>query len=265
MALQEAKPEMAYLKMGIYGEAGSGKTFTSTKIAIGLHKYIKSTKPIAFLDTETGSDFVLPKFNAEKIKLDTDKTRAFLELLETIDKIEAGDPKKKAGEKKETTHDILIIDSITHFWNELLTAYQEKHNLSQITLRHWIPLKQTWRQFTDKFISSKILIILAGRSAFVWDDVEDEDGVKELKKVGTKMRTENEMAYEPSLLVEMEHLRKSSRIGGGWINRAWVNKDRFDAINGKHFDMPTFEDFLPHIENLNLNGDHKAIDTTQNS
>ena len=49
--LKKAKPEMAYLKAGIYGEAGSGKTFTSTLIAIGLHGHIKSDKPVAFLDT----------------------------------------------------------------------------------------------------------------------------------------------------------------------------------------------------------------------
>jgi len=252
MVLQKAVPQMAYLKLGIYGEAGSGKTFTSSKVALGLHNYIKAKKPIGFADTETGSDFVLPMFQKAKVELVTAKTRALADLLTIID--ESG---------KDCS--ILIIDSITHFWNELLTAYQEKHNLSQITLRHWIPLKQTWREFTDKFINSKIHIILAGRSAFIWDDVEDEEGVKELKKTGTKMRAETEMGYEPSLLVEMEHVRKSARIGGGWINRAWVVKDRFDAINSQHFDMPSFEDFLPHIERLNLGGDHVAIDTTRNS
>ena len=252
MVLQKAVPQMAYLKLGIYGEAGSGKTFTSSKVALGLHNYIKAKKPIGFADTETGSDFVLPMFREAKVELVTAKTRAFADLLTIID-------------ESEKDCSVLIIDSITHFWNELLTAYQEKHNLNQITLRHWIPLKQTWRQFTDKFINSKIHIILAGRSAFIWDDVEDEEGVKELKKTGTKMRAETEMGYEPSLLVEMEHVRKSARIGGGWINRAWVVKDRFNVINSQHFDMPTFESFLPHIESLNLNGEHMAIDTTRNS
>ena len=250
--LQKARPEMAYLKLGIYGEAGSGKTHTSSKVAIGLHKHIKADKPIAFADTETGSDFVMPIFKKAKIELLVAKTRAFADLLTVVDEAE-----KNAS--------ILIIDSITHFWNELLDSYQKKHQISRITLRHWIPLKQMWREFTDRFVSSKLHIIMAGRSAYIWDDVEDEEGVKELKKTGTKMRAETEMGYEPSLLVEMETVRTSARTGANWIHRAWIIKDRFDVIDGKYFDNPGFESFLPHIESLNLGGKHRAIDQGRNS
>jgi len=250
--LKKAKPEMAYLKLGLYGEAGSGKTHTSSKVAIGLHKYIKAEKPIGFIDTETGSDFVLPMFKNEKIELIVGKSRAFKDLLTVVDEAE-----------KDCS--ILIIDSITHFWNELLDAYQKKHNLSRITLRHWIPLKQTWREFTDRFVNSKLHIIMAGRSAYIWDDVEDEEGVKELKKTGTKMKAETEMGYEPSLLVEMVKARKVSNAGSPWVHRAWVIKDRFDVIDGKHFDDPGFENFLPHIELLNLGGKHRALDMDRSS
>ena len=82
---------------------------------------------------------------------------------------------------------------------------------------------------------------MAGRSADKWEDVEDEEGIKELKKVGTKMRSETEIGYEPSLLIEMEQYRKSARIGGGWVNRAWVIKDRYNLLNGKYFEFPPFD------------------------
>lgn len=248
----KAKKEMAFLKMGLYGEAGVGKTFTSSKIAIGLHKHIKAKKPCFFIDTETGSDFVLHLFEEEKIELYVTKTRAFKDLLDAVD----------IAEKEGS---VLILDSITHFWNEMLKAYQKKHDLNRITLRHWIPLKQTWREFTDRYVSSAIHIIMAGRSAFIWDDVEDEEGVKELKKTGTKMKAETEMGYEPSLLVEIVKARPSNKPGSGWVHRAWVVKDRFDVINGKHFDSPGFESFLPHIQNLNLGGKHKAIEAGRTS
>jgi len=260
--LKKAKPEMAFLKMGIYGEAGSGKTFTSTQVVIGLHKHIKSDKPVAFLDTETGSDFVHPIFKAEKIELVVAKTRAFKDMLEVIDEAE-----KNCG--------ILIIDSITHIWNEMCESYCRKNNLRRITLNHWQPVKQTWREFTKKYINSSLHIIMDGRSADKWEHVEDEEGAKELQKVGTKMRSETEIGYEPSLLVEMEQDRKSPRIGGGWINRAWVIKDRFNLLSHKHFDFEPFEGleyrenafkaFLPHIEMLNIGGKHRAIDTDRTS
>jgi hypothetical protein len=54
----------SYAKIGIFGFAGSGKSFTSTKLAIGAIKMFRAKtlpyaeKPIFFLDTETGSDWV---------------------------------------------------------------------------------------------------------------------------------------------------------------------------------------------------------------
>jgi len=247
-----AKLEMAFLKMGLYGGAGSGKTWTSSDVAIGLHKYTKSKKPIYFSDTETGSDFVLDKFKKAKIKLLVGKSRAFKDLVAGVDEAE------KNGS-------ILIIDSITHYWNELMDAYQKKHNLSRITLRHWIPLKQTWREFTEKFVNSKLHIIMCGRVGDVWEDVEDEEGVLETKRTGTKMKAEVETAFEPSLLVELVKHRKSSRAGAGWVHRAWVVKDRFDTIDGKNFDDPGFDEFLPHIKKLNIHGEHRALDSDRNS
>jgi hypothetical protein len=249
---EDARPEMAFLKLGIYGEAGTGKTFTSTKVAIGLHDLIKSGLPVYFFDTETGSDFVREKIKAATgHELKVAKTRAFADLVKGIDEIPPGA--------------IVIIDSITHYWTEIMESYRKKNNLSRLSLNHWIPIKAMWAEFTDRFVNSKLHIILCGRSADKWGDVEDESGIKELKKIGTKMRTEGQMAYEPSLLVEMELIQVSAKLGSELIHRAYVRKDRFDVINGQIFDDPGFESFLPHVQLLNLGGEHRAFDTDRNS
>jgi hypothetical protein len=249
----EATPQMAFLKMGIYGEAGTGKTFTSMRVAIGLHRFVKSDKPVFFFDTETGSDFVRDKIEAETgQKLRVAKTRAFSDLIKGLD-------------EEVPPGSIVLIDSVTHFWNEIIESFMKKNNISRLTLRHWQPLKTMWREFTDRYVNSKLHIIVAGRSADKWEEVEDEDGSKELRKVGTKMRTETEMGYEPSLLVEMQLVQDSARVGSTLTHRAWIRKDRFDLINGQHFDDPGFEVFLPHIERLNLGGEHKAIEEGRNS
>lgn len=251
--LQPAKPEAAFLKMGIYGEAGSGKSFTASRVAIGLHQYAKLKKPVAWADTETGSDFLRPKFEVVKIDLLVAKTRAFQDLLTIIDEAE-----------REAS--ILLIDSVTHFWNEIVDAYMAKNELKRLRLKDWQPLKKSWREFTDRYINSGLHIILCGRSADKWEEVEDtEDGSMELKKVGTKMRSETQLSYEPSLLVEMEAIQLTARTGGNYIHRAYVKKDRFDVINGKVFDDPGFDEFLPAIAPLNLGGEHKAIDLGRNS
>lgn len=253
--LQKAKNETSFLKMAFYGEAGSGKTYTSTLIAIGLHKLIKSKKACAFLDTETGSDFMIPTFKEAKIGLVVAKTRAFKDCLDIIDEAE-----------KECA--VLIIDSLTHIWNEMTESYCREKKISRITISHWPAIKQTWRQLTTKFINSSLHIIMAGRSADKWEDVIDEAGVKEVKKVGTKMRSETEIQYEPNLLVELEQIHKSPKIGSGWTHRAWVIKDRWNVqskLEGKHFDNPGFKDFLPHVELLSLGKKHRAIDTDRTS
>jgi len=249
---QKAKTEAAFLKMGLYGGNGSGKTFTASKIAIGLHQFIETKKPVFFLDSETGSDYVIPLFEAKKIKLHVAKTRAFSDLLAGTDEAE------KNGS-------ILIADSISHYWDELVETYKKSKNINRLFIQHWMEIKPIWREFSEKFVLSNLHIIICGRSGDIWEDVEDSEGVKELKKVGTKMRVEREMGYEPSLLVEMEKARLSSRPGSGWTHRAWVVKDRFDIIDGKSFDDPDFESFLPHIEKLNIGGKHRAFDSGRTS
>jgi hypothetical protein len=251
----KAENEMAYLKCGIQGFAGSGKTFTAVSVAIGLHKYIKSDKPVLFIDTETGIDFLLSKFKAEKIELLTAKSRAFVDLLAAVDEAE------RQGA-------ILVIDSITHFWVELMDAYQKKKNKTRLLLNDWMPIKQEWRQFTEKFINSKCHIILCGRAGWEFDYEKGEDGVNELVKTGTKMKAEGEMSFESSLLIEMVKVRKENnkgKQGGTYFRRAWVLKDRFDKIDSQFFDNPTFENFLPHISLLNIGGEHRGIDADRNS
>jgi len=243
-----AESEACFLKMGFYGSNGSGKTYTASLVAIGLHKLIKSKKPIFFLDSETGSDYVLPLFQKEKIELRVAKSKAFSDLLLAVDTAE------KDGS-------ILIADSVSHHWDELIESYKRKKNLKRLFMHHWGDIKPTWREFSGKYVTSKLHIIICGRSGDVWQDIDDGDGVKELKKVGTRMRVERELGYEPSLLVEMEKVIKSS----GWTHRALIEKDRFDVMNFKHFDDPKFEDFLPHIQKLNLGGKHRALDVTRDS
>jgi hypothetical protein len=238
---------MAFLKMGIYGDAGSGKTFTSANIAVGLHALIKSDKPVFFFDTETGSDFVREKIEVGTgLKLQVAKTRSFADLIAGLDEVPEGA--------------ILILDSITHYWTELVESYKKKFNLTRISLPHWMPLKAMWGEFTTRYVSSKLHIILCGRSADVWSEEEDETGAKELKKTGTKMRTETQMAYEPSLLVEMELFQQIAKAGAPLIHRAFVKKDRFDILTGAQMINPGFADFLPHIEKLNLGGEHVALE-----
>jgi hypothetical protein len=251
--LKPANNESAYLKMGIYGFAGGGKTFTASKIAIGLSKLLKDDRPVAFLDTETGSDFVIPLFKENKTKLLVSKSRAFIDLLDVID-------------EAEKNCSVLIIDSITHFWNELMEAYMKKRNVDRLIFKDWQPIKKEWRQYTDRYLKSKLHIIMNGRAGDSFGYVANERGELEMGKTDTKMKVEGETGFEPSLLVELQRLRSDiNTVGSAYIHRGWVIKDRTNTINGRYFDEPKFEDFLPHIKMLNIGGSHVAITEERDS
>ena len=250
---KEATNTAGYLKAGLMGFPGGGKTKTAALIAIGLHKYIKSEKPVFIYDTESGSNYIEKDFKDANIKLMRVQSRAFTTLL-------------AAAREAEAEEGILLIDSITHPWRELVKAFKQKRGIERINFNHWDAIKTEWGQFNEFFLNSKCHIIMCGRAGYEYDFEKDEEGKNELIKTGIKMRTENELGFEPSLLMELYADKDVNSHGKilGIVNKAFIIKDRFGAINGQTFSMPTFETFMPHIKYLNIGGEHEII-TQENS
>lgn len=257
---QRAANTQAYLKAGIMGFAGDGKTYTATEIAMGLVGLMRQRglpegdRPVMFLDTETGSDWVKPRFDAANIELFTAKTRAFVDLLTAI-------------REAESAGSVLLIDSISHFWRNLTEEYAQRKNRKRgLEFQDWAWLKSEWGKFTDLFVNSRCHIIMCGRAGYEYDFFENESGKRELAKTGIKMRAETETGYEPSILILMEKNQELIEGGGTKVWRtATILKDRSTRIDGKTFNNPTFRDFLPHIEFLNLGGEHLGVDTSRTS
>lgn len=254
---KKATNDQAYLKAGIMGFAGDGKTYTAAELAIGLVELMRKKslpqgdKPVMFIDTETGSDWVKPRFDGANIELFTAKTRAFTDLLVAVREAEA-------------EGSVLIIDSISHFWRGLTEEYAERKNRKRgLEFQDWAWLKAEWGKFTDLFVNSKCHIIMCGRAGYEYDFFENESGKKELEKTGVKMKAETETGYEPSILILME---KHRNIDSGEVWRtAQILKDRSTRIDGKTFKNPTIAHFMPHIEYLNLGGCHVGVDTSRDN
>lgn len=250
--LKKAENKMAYAKVGLYGTAGSGKTYTAAKIAIGLHKFAGCTKPVGMFDTEPAASYIIPLFQQAGIEfLVYDESRALKDLMAFMD-------------EAEEACSIVIVDSITHVWRDAQESFlakineqrarQNKRPLASLEFQHWRPIKAAWADFTDRFLSSKLHVIVCGRAGNVYEyqDKDDGSGKKELITTGSRMATEKELGYEPSLLVEMMADREDGKI----TNIALVQKDRTDTINGKEIPRPDFGSFQPHFAALNLGGEH---------
>jgi hypothetical protein len=250
--LQPAIQRSAYAKVGIYGSAGSGKTFTAAKLAIGLHQFAKCEKPVGMFDTEPAAGYIIPLFKKAGIEfLVYGKSRALSDLMAFVD-------------EAEQSCSVIIADSITHIWRDAQESFlakinegrarQHKRPITSLEFQHWRPIKAAWADFTDRFLSSKVHFIVCGRAGSIYEyqDKDDGTGKKELITVGTRMATEKELGYEPSLLIEMVAQRESGKI----VNTALIQKDRADLLNGQEIQMPDFENMKAHFEALNIGGEH---------
>lgn len=250
--LEEAVNQTAYLKAGIMGFAGSGKTRTATELAIGLSKELGDGKPVAFFDTETGSDFMIPLFERAGVKLLRVKRRDFKSLLTFM---------KEAQEQCS----VAIIDSITHVWAEIQDSYKRRKRIEDLQFQDWGVIKREWSAFTDAYVNSPLHVIMCGRAGYEYEYQVNDRGRKELVKTGTKMKAEGELGYEPSLLLEMEREPKPDKDAAGWINRCYVLKDRTDTMNGAVIDYPRYESFRPILSFLAIGGRHLGVETQSTS
>ena len=255
--LQPLGQGQGYLKAGFLGFPKSGKTYTATELAIGTYKFFGNCGRVVFFDTEGGSEYVANRIREaigkEPVGL---KSRAFSDLM--------------AITKEVQPDDVLIVDSVTHIWRELCDAHLKSVNQalarkgkpprSKLEFQDWNPIKQTWGQWTDYYLNSRVHAIICGRAGYEYDmQVNEETDRKELVKTGVKMKTESEFGFEPSLLIEMERVndpttRRATKRQGIVIG------DRFSVLDGKVFLNPKFKDFAPHVKLLKP-GAHSIIDT----
>lgn len=272
--LKKAVVEQAAAKVGIFAPQGAGKTTTAILIALGLSKTYHDSAPIAFMDTENGSDYVVPICEAEGVQLMNFKSRSFKDMRAGL------------SEAEQSGCCAFIVDSYTHPWKELVDTFKEKSHKKKLEFHHMDALKTLWQRWTDAMLNSPLHIILAGRLGYVWDRAEDEDdGTKgDLIKLGTKMKSESEAGYEPSLLIEMEGLqpdaaraKKTRAKQGTIVHHAYVLKDRWRVLNGRTFtfkDMneykvggyqAVFSAFRPHFDRLAIGQTQKAVDGSRTS
>jgi hypothetical protein len=279
MPFKPACKEVGFAKGSIYGRPGTGKTTLLAMIAIHLSKTYHNCAPVAWLASEKGVDFVLDMFKLEGVPLILNRSRSFLDL------------RSASRDALQEGACIVCVDSITHFWQELLTQGMAK---SGPELKKIGRVKEEWAPFTQDFQDSPIHFLVTGRMGFEWDhsDVEDEEGnvTKELVKGGTKIKAETDFGHEPDLEIQMSAIedpdfvqyekvgrRTRKTFKSQMLHVATVKKCRVWALNGKAFtwkDQPAYkpgyyklvaEAFQPHFASINIGGMHAGAPQTESS
>jgi len=182
---QKATKSQARLRAAIFGPSGAGKTYSCLRIATGIGG------PIALIDTERGS---ASKY-ADRFEFDTadltDKTiNGYVRAIN-----EAG----KAG------YNVLIIDSLSHAWAELLTQIDQiaKAKYRGNTWSAWSEGTPQQRKLVDAILDYPGHVITTMRSKTEWQTQEAGGGKSKPVRVGLSPEQGKGIEYEFDILLEM--------------------------------------------------------------
>jgi hypothetical protein len=218
----KASPKQAYLKVAMYGPAGSGKTIGALLIAEGLAKYRGGR--IKYVDVEHGTDFYAMDvkdrlFHPSAFDFDAVYTKS---LSETTESILSLDPKEPC---------VVVNDQISQLWDSAIEAYCGKMNRADaIPMHAWGKIKKPYKALIKHLIGAPYDLIILGRqkNSFVQDPVTGE-----LIKDGVAMKAEGDTAYEPHICIRLE--------AKGNVHSAFVEKDHVGMFQGKTFTNINFD------------------------
>lgn len=261
--LKEFGAGTAYLKGGLYGSAGSGKTFTAAMIAVYVKKFFGLKGDIYFFDTETGAEYVNPYVKAETGRnIVGVKSRTLADAVDFIKQIE-----EKDG--------VGIMDSVTHVTEEINRSFLDQLNVERARQGKGKRNKIEWHEreglnklqdsFSNAYLNARSHMLVCGREANIWKREENEDtGKVDLNVTGTKMKAAS-LSYEPGFLAEMAREHKYIDGVQQIVRTMTVMKCRFNrqsGLDGKQFVNPTGESILSHLKLLTP-GAINEVDTTK--
>jgi len=181
-----ATKAQAKLKAALFGPAGSGKTFSALRIATGLGGRI------AVIDTERRSaPKYADRFQFEVCQLQDRTIEGYLAALEVA---------------ATCGFDVLIIDSLSHGWQELLQEVDRlaKARFSGNTWAAWSEGTPKQRRLVDAILDWPGHVIATIRSKTEWNQQQDEKtGRLKPVRIGLAPEQGKGIEYEFDLLVEL--------------------------------------------------------------
>jgi hypothetical protein len=244
----KAKPELSSVKFAIQGPAKSGKTATTLLCAEGLGKLEK--KRIAYVDTEHGTDwYAIPvasrAWHPEAFDFDALYTKSLAVMREKVMGLDL------------KTYGVVVIDSLTHFWEAAKEAYTGPKEEGRIPVWAWSEIKKPYREVIDFLIKKRIHVFVCGREG----DAYEETDIGKVMQVGKKMKADGETPYEFDTLIRIEGVqpmgsgkRQSKKQGGkktaiNKIPTVFVDGDRSGTLP-PIIEWPTYAKLIGPIVGL---------------
>jgi hypothetical protein len=214
MAFKRAERSQLWLRLAIMGPSGSGKTFTALRIAKGIAERIGGLPP-AVIDTEGRS---ASKY-ADRFTFDADN----LEDKNIDNYLSSMNECIGAGYK------VLVIDSLSHAWKELLEEVDRiaKKSFSGNTWSAWSEGTPKQNKLINSIVNFPGHVIVTMRSKTEWVLEENSKGRMAPVKKGMAAEQGKNIEYEFDLLMELNQ--------NHW---ATITKDRTGQFQDQDIEKP---------------------------
>lgn len=173
---KKATRENVWVKILLGGASGSGKTYSSLRLAKGMAS--KCGGRIAAIDTENGRiRYYANEFDFDDMQLDEPYTpEKYIEAIN--DAVDGG-------------YKVLIIDSISHEWNYCVETHDK---MPGNTYTNWAKITPRHDAFMEKVLQSPLHIIatVRGKDEYV---LEEKNGKQTPKKVGLGYKQRDGVEY----------------------------------------------------------------------
>jgi hypothetical protein len=202
---RQASRSESYLKLGIEGISGAGKTYSSIKLMQGL----VGAGNFVLFDTENGSGELYSQLCA----YDYHRMKRPFKPADCVDLI---------GAAVEDGYQGIIIDSFSHFWKYILEykeALDQRPNSN--SFRNWGKVKPMYEELKGTILHSPIHIVCCLRSKAEYIQTEGANGKARIEKVGVNPITEPENEYEFTTVFSVDR-----------TNQAQSTKDRTSMFSG---------------------------------
>lgn len=216
---EKATKKQAKLRASIFGPSGSGKTMTALRIASGMQSVIGGR--IAVVDTEERSASKYSKlFDFDACNLTNKSVASYTGALQ-------------AGSK----YDILIIDSLSHAWQELL---QKVDRLAHAKYKGnswsaWSEGTPEQKRLVEAILTFPGHLIATMRSKTEWTIGQGTNGKTAPTRVGLAPEQGKGIEYEFDLLIELspDHIANVIKDRTGKFQDETIEKPGEDL--GKKF------------------------------
>jgi hypothetical protein len=208
MGFQKAVKSKSKLRCALFGPSGAGKTFSALSIAKGIGG------KVAVIDSERGSaSKYADKFEFDVVDLEKKSIDEYVQFIQ-----EAGN----AG------YSVLIIDSLTHAWQDLLEEVEKLANAKYRgnTWSAWSEGTPKQRSLVNAILSCPCHIMATMRSKTEWQTSQDDRGKSRPVRVGLAPEQGKGIEYEFDMLLELstEHVANVIKDRTGMFQDKLITK-----------------------------------------